>query len=378
MNVIKTVLMSTASLPHEGVASWTTELNYLLSKENNLDYIIGPKSNIKIKKPVQIFIEELNLLDKFKGKINYNNRFNPYLRSLKKVLKLEKKIILQVKDNFGLLKAVLCFIEKQKLRKRIYLQYHYHGFSPFTLEEKILSQIDELVLLTEDSYNKIKNTVDSFPLRVNINNDGVDSDKFKPVDKITKQKLRTKFGLGSEKLIFIWCSQDREKKGLDIILEVWEELYLKIDHIELLVFGVQKNIDIKGVKIMGLVPNGSLVQFYQLSDFYLFPTLCQEGFGLSLVEALKCGSYCIAAQNGSTNYILNNGEYGALVSFPNFISSWVKIILTSIEKYEKNNRVNLFLKKTPNNIYDIKDWFLRYNENINEAKKSFKHRYYIK
>ncbi|TMM31349.1 glycosyltransferase family 4 protein [Polaribacter aestuariivivens] len=377
MNTIKTVLLSTASLPHEGVASWTTELNYLLKNDNELDYIIGPYSNIKINKPKQVFIEKLTFLDKIKRKINYNNRFNNYLRALNKVLKLEDKIILQVKDNFGLLKSILFFIEKNKLRKRIYVQYHYHSFSPFTTDEKILSQIDELVLLTEDSYHHMKNTLDTFPVRVSINNDGVDSANFKPVNKTNKKNLREELDLSTDKLIFVWCSQDRKKKGLDIILQVWQEIFKNNNNIELLVFGVQKNINIKGVKIMGLVPNHSLIKYYQCSDFYLFPTIWLEGFGLSLVEALKCGSYCISAENGSTKYILKNGEYGTLVKKPNIISCWVSEIEKAILTYENNNKINPFLKNIPQNIYDIKDWCKRYNNNIIEAKKSFKNRYYI-
>jgi L-malate glycosyltransferase len=377
MNTVKTVLISTASLPHDGVASWTTELNYLLKRENELDYVVGPHSNIKIDKPIQISINEISFLDKVKRKFNYKNRFNPYLRGLKKVLKLEDKIILQVKDNYGLLKAVLAFVKKSQLRKRVYIQYHYHSFMPFSDEAFLLEQIDELVLLTEESYQKIKKETNTLPIRISINNDGVDSNLFKPVDKKKKQGLRKSLSLSSEKLIFIWTSQDRKKKGLDVILETWERIYSENQNIELLVFGLNKNIDVNGVKNMGQVPNSSLVNYYQSSDFFLFPTLCQEGFGLSLVEALKSGSYCIAADNGSTPYILNNGQYGKLVDRPNMVNDWVRVIKSSILEYEANDRENIFLERLPKNIYDMSDWCFRYNEIIKSAKKSFKHRYYI-
>jgi glycosyltransferase involved in cell wall biosynthesis len=377
MNTIKTVLISTASLPHEGIASWTTELNYLLKRENELDYVIGPHSNIEIEKPIQISIDKVSFLDKVKGKFNYTNRFNPYIRGLKKVLKLEDKIILQVKDNYGLLKAVLSFIKKSQLRKRVYIQYHYHSFMPFSNEEFLLEQIDELVLLTEKSYEKIKKDTNSLPVRISINNDGVDSNLFKPVDKKTKLSLRKDLNLSSQKLIFIWCSQDRKKKGIDITLEIWERIYAENKNIELLVFGLNKNFNVKGVKNMGPVPNATLVNYYQTSDFYLFPTLCYEGFGLSLAEALKCGSYCIASNFGATSYILNNGEYGKLIDRPNMINNWVEVIEESIVEYEANNKENRYLKTVPENFFDIKDWCFRYNEIIKEAKISFKHRYYI-
>ena len=155
--------------------------------------------------------------------------------------------------------AVLAFVKKSQLRKRVYIQYHYHSFMPFSDEAFLLEQIDELVLLTEESYQKIKKETNTLPIRISINNDGVDSDLFKPVDKKTKLDLRKSLDLSSEKLIFIWCSQDRKKKGLDVILETWERIYMENQNIELLVFGLNKNINVNGVRDMGQVPNSTLV-----------------------------------------------------------------------------------------------------------------------
>lgn len=377
MEGIKTVFISTAPLPYLGISSWTTEMNYLLNKNNEIDYVIGPISKIKIEKPKQIVVKDKTIIDKLYSKLDYSNRFNNYIRALKKVLKLEENIILQVKDNFGLLKSILLFIDKYNLRNRIYVQYHYHSFSPFTNDEKVISQIDELVLLTITSYKQIMDKVYSFPVRVTINNDGVDSKKFKPINSEKKKIFKESLGIDSNKIIFTWCSQDRKKKGLDLILEAWEKVYSKNKDIQLLVFGVEKEIFVKGVKIMGLVSNDNLIKYYQLSDFYLFPTIWHEGFGLSLVEALKCGCYCISAKNGSTSYVLNNGAYGKLIEQPNIINEWVKCIQESIKEYTLNNKENIYLKNIPQKIYDIEDWYLRYNNNIKEAKKSFYHRYYL-
>ena len=374
---IKTVLISTISLPHEGIASWTTEMNYLLKRENKLDYIIGPYSNIKIEKPIQIFIDKISLLDKIKSKIDYINRFNPYLRSLKQVLKSEENIILQVKDNLGLLKAIISFLNKNNFRKRVFLQYHHHSFYSFLHHQELLEEIDELVVLTTSVYKKIKDTVNTFPISVSIINDGVNSSLFTPVSILEKQLIREKKGIDKEKIIFIWCSQDRKKKGLDLTIRIWKELIKKHKNIELLLFGTHKEIDVKTIKVMGLVNNTKLAEYYQLADFYLFPTLCQEGFGLSLVEALKSGCYCIAANNGAVPEVLNNGEYGKLINNPNIIENWIFEINNAIEIYLNNGRNNPYLNYIPNDLYDIKKWYKNYNTIIVKTKESFRNRYYI-
>lgn len=378
MKSIKTVLISTASLPHTGVASWTTELNYLLERDNNIDYLIGPYSEIKINKPKQIFIDKINFIDKLKCKVDYSNRFNPYIRGLQKVLDVEENIVLQVKDNFGLLKAILGFIKKNNLRKRVYVQYHYHSFFPFSYDEALLEQIDELTLLSEYTYTTIKNMVNSLPVRVSINTDGVDSKVFKRVDNDEKKKLRKKYKISNDKLVFIWCSQNRKKKGLDLTLLIWESLLKKYkDKIELLIFGVNIEKKLPQIRMMGMMINSELVEYYQLSDFYLFPTLWQEGFGLSLVEALKCGSYCIASSNGAVPLVLANGKYGKLIDSPHLVEEWVLEIHKSIEDYITGGRTNKYLENIPENIYDMNDWYKRYNFQIEQAKIAFEHRYYI-
>src|SRR5690606_20011578 len=109
--------------------------------------------------------------------------------------------------------------------------------------------------------------------------------KFYSVDSAQKSALKQKFGL-SDKTVFVWCSQDRPKKGLDMILDAWQRVYSKNSKIVLLVIGCSRDIKLKGVQFLGKIPNDKLPEYYQVSDVYLFPTLCKEGFGMTLIEAL--------------------------------------------------------------------------------------------
>ncbi|MDT7831935.1 glycosyltransferase family 4 protein [Flavobacteriaceae bacterium S356] len=377
MSTIKTVLMSTAWLPFNAVGSWTTEMDYLLKRENQLDYVIGPRSAEHMEKPKQIFIDEVSFFDKIRSKKEPLNRFNPYIRALRRVVSKEDRILLQVKDNFGMLKAVLAYIQKNDLRKKIYVQYHFHSFYPFTSDEHILSQIDELVLLTKSSYQSFQRVLNTFPMKVTICPDGVDSDTFKPVIPKEKEALRIKHGIDKEALVFVWCSQDRKKKGLDLTLELWSKLTKVHSNIHLCVIGLTRDVQLKNVTFFGELLNNELIEYYQLSDFYLFPTLCQEGFGLSLLEALKSGAYCIAANNGSVSELLNEGEYGKLIENPNMIDDWIEGVNDAISIYEENDRINPHIEKIPKNLYDIHDWYVAYNDLIQRAKESFNFRFYI-
>ena len=104
-------------------------------------------------------------------------------------------------------------------------------------------------------------------------------------------------------------------------------------------------------------------QYYQISDCYLFPTLCHEGFGLSLIEALNCGCYCIASALGGVPEVLQYGKLGKLIENPNFVSEWVK----AVDDYLNQIDAPIVLD-TP--VYTAQQWNARMNEIIQEAKIS--------
>ncbi|MCH3884987.1 glycosyltransferase family 4 protein [Tenacibaculum aquimarinum] len=215
-------------------------------------------------------------------------------------------------------------------------------------------------MLTQKSYNLFKDYYAVTPCTFSVLHNGVNSNQF-----FIKYKLPIQ---SKEKLIFTWCSQDRPKKGLDFILKVWKILIKKHTNIELQIIGTNRKIDVLKTKVIGRIPNKELPKYLQNSDFYLFPTLCHEGFGLSLVEALKCGCYCIASNYGGVSEVLQDGKYGKLINNPNFIDEWVIEIDKSIEEYKSNNYQNPYIESYPKRLYDLEDWSTNMNTLINKAK----------
>ena len=125
---------------------------------------------------------------------------------------------------------------------------------------------------------------------------------------------------------------------------------------------VTRNEKIEGVCFIGRVPNNELPKYYQVSDVYLFSSLWQEGFGLSLIEALHCGCYCIASSIGGIPEVLEYGKFGELVERPNFVNDWID----AINGYLKNKCLeNNFQKE----LYTMKSWNSDMNKIINRAKQ---------
>lgn len=360
----KVILISQISLPYSKIGSWTTLYkNYIDCDSNQIDYIVCEQPN-EMFDGVKYSFVKINFAAKLYRKFTAK-RYVAYLKAFKKIISKDEKYVIQIVDNFYIVKHVVDFLDKNKLRDNCYIQFFYHGHPPFLDNlkgESFFESINEMVLLTHQSYLAHKNYYRSFPCKVSILHNGIDTDSFFKLNDREKKLLRSEFE-PQDKQIFVWCSQDRPKKGLHIILEVWKRVYLNHKNIELWIIGCDPKSEQEGVKYFGKIPNDSIAKYLQVADCYIFSSLCQEGFPMSLTEALHCGCYCIASAVGGVAEVLEDGKYGKLVENPNFVEAWEEAIIEYMEKPKQFEYLS-------ENLYSTKSWNLGMNKIISDAKLS--------
>jgi glycosyltransferase involved in cell wall biosynthesis len=361
-DLIEVILISQVPLPYSKMGSWTTLYNDYLEMDHKINYIICPKPE-KSNNSVQYSFTSVSFLTKLQSKV-FKKKKQEYLLPLNNIIKSDRKYIIQIVDNYGMVKPLHDYLTSKQIRNNCYIQFFYHGFSPYTNRNSgvdFYELIDELVVLTHDSYKEYKRIINVLPCHFSVLHNGVDVTKFNKISDLDKKLLKQKNGL-EDKKVFVWCSQDRPKKGLHIVLNVWEKIYESRQDIVLLVIGCESTENIEGVKFLGKIPNHDLPQYLQASDCYLFPTLWQEGFGLSLIEALHCGNYCIASALGGVPEVLQYGKLGKLIENPHFVTEWVDAINDYLEnKFEVSEKNE--------DLYSIKSWRNEMNEIIEKAKK---------
>ena len=128
-------------------------------------------------------------------------------------------------------------------------------------------------------------------------------------DKKDIEYLYGKFNIPKNKKILMYVGNLKPHKNLERLLEAYAKIN-EIDNTRLILVGKafekynvleQKEKDLgidKNVIHTGIVTQTELVDLYNLTDLFVFPSL-YEGFGLPVLEALACGTNVICSNTSS-------------------------------------------------------------------------------
>ena len=373
MDTIPIVIMSAKPLPTDTIGSWSQRYSAYLQRDTALvSHIICPKTKGKPASHIaSFFVAETSIATRIVNKVMSRSKYYSYTEALYNIIKEHPKVLVQIIDNTGLVSAVDSFLKKKGIRDKVFLQYSYHGF-PIQKEATpaFYKQCDEVLFLTAAAAKLHTATLGSFLSRTATSGSGIDTGHFKPLPWDKRNQLRQEKNIDG-KTIFMFCSRDVPKKGLDILLDAWGLLNAKekADK-ELWVVGSERvavsNRD--GVVSFGTLSPQELPYYYQLADVFLFPTQCEEGYGLALAEAIACGCSAYASKTGGVPEVLQGVEQATLIEdFKNPLA-WLEAMKKA--KMQEDGQITTISEAK--NIQDIEDWGLRLNTLFTASIKSMK------
>lgn len=204
-----------------------------------------------------------------------------------------------------------------------YLRYIFYKMADrYVSKSEVITEIFEKSEIDPDKVAQI-------PYSVDIN-------KFSPVDKERKKELRRSLDIWEDGVIMLFVGGINVRKGVHLLVDAFIEVEKEFPELRLLIVGPtykydQKYIeDIKrkimdaklGDRIYLTEKNVSNVETYmQSSDIFILPSR-QEGFPISIIEAMSCGLVVIGSDipeiakaqiiNGIDGYVFKTGDSGQL------------------------------------------------------------------
>lgn len=193
------------------------------------------------------------------------------------------------------------------------------GWGHRLLRRLICWRADVVLAVSDDLRVKISRETGREPILMPT---GIDTSFFRKLQ--SRDGLRRKWCLNDKDLIILTVANLEKHKGVDLaiqsirILKNWG-----IQNAKLMVVGLGSEstrlrdlateLDVeKSVHFLGEVGRGDLLELYNLADLFVLSSY-SEGLPFSLLEAMGCGTVCVASAVGDIPTVVQEGHNGFIV-----------------------------------------------------------------
>jgi len=163
----------------------------------------------------------------------------------------------------------------------------------------------------------------------------IDLEKFRPMDKESIKKLKSKFIDEKDGRILLFVGRLHPAKDVATVLRALKIISGIYDNILLILVGTGDYEEeykqmarrlgiINKTLFLGYVPHDELPKYYNVADIYIL-TSFHEQWSNTIMEAMACKVPVIASDSGSNPYLISEGETGFLVPVQNPTSLAQKI-----------------------------------------------------
>lgn len=187
------------------------------------------------------------------------------------------------------------------------LERLYHS-QIYRYEQKSLASADIVVSISNYVQKKIEEEFGYFDSVLIFN--GINENMFCPLP-IDREALLRKYSLSEDKKILFFAGNPTIRKGGDLLPKIMDNL--GEEYILLITGGLREKITYNRPNIIstGKIALSELVLLYNLSDLFLFPSRL-EGFCLSVLEAMSCGTPVVTTNVSSLPEQIIDGKGGIL------------------------------------------------------------------
>lgn len=190
-------------------------------------------------------------------------------------------------------------------------RYCYYNFVKYT-ERFCLKNLDHLISVSESIKEKLEENYKINGKKISTVYNGIflKSD----LNKISNKR---------EQIILI-VGNNLQRKGIVILFKAFVKLQKKYPNLKILAIGQDRNKKYlenltedmgieKKVELVDTKPNEYILEKIRKVSMYVMPSL-SEGFGITFLEAMACGTPVIGGNVGGTRELVKNGENGFLVN----------------------------------------------------------------
>lgn len=325
----------TTTIKSGGIETFYWEVSKELIKQGHkVELIAGEGKYIKYENiPLKMFkfisrekIFDLgNRFKKWGERVSFFKNAYPYLKTQKYDIFLIHKPL----DFFT------CYFMK-KINPNIKTVFVSGGEDFYGFDKFFAKYVDFMFAVSKNNANIIQKRYDR---NVEILHNGVDINIFKRDEK-ARFGLRKKYNLENKKVL-ISVGRVVALKGYQLVIKALKDFddvcYVLIGKGEYLdslkKLATELKVEDK-VLFLGEIKNNKLNKYLSMADVFVQPTIGNEAFGITIIEAMVCELSVVASKNGGIIDIIKDGQNGYLFEINNIEQMKEKI------KLALENRIN--------------------------------------
>lgn len=181
------------------------------------------------------------------------------------------------------------------------------------IERACLLRASQIHVLSEFSATQLRELYRIPSSRIVKIPGGADIQHFQPAPD--RQSVRKDLGLPTDSTVLLTVRNLEARMGLDTLIRAMAILSQQVPGMLLLIGGagslrgalesLSASLGLQAaVRFLGFIPEPDLPRYYQAADLFVLPSRELEGFGLTTVEALACGTPVLGTAVGATPEIL--------------------------------------------------------------------------
>ncbi|OOG74604.1 glycosyltransferase family 4 protein [Algoriphagus sp. A40] len=343
------VLISGFGLPPQVLGSWLYRIHRFQSELDYFDFVLSPTQKADEK---YVFCEKQapKIWHRFLNPNSRNSKAaSQYVAFCNNISQNGVPVQILVMDDVSLLQGITSLKGELPIGSEIVFSFHGHWLS---IPPSILEKVDKVLFLTKEGYRKTLSSNSQFTPQAFIVGNGVENEFFYPLNPSEKSSLRKSLGFEEHDTVLVWMANSRRVKGLHLFKKVASKILEKYPDVKIVSIGHTKDAEINHPNWtqVGVLSHKQLPAYLQIGDVYFFTSLWQEGFGLSLVEAIKCGNWALASDAGGIPEVLFGESRAIIVNDPNILESWLESYELVLSKIKSDNTPFIELKER------LSDW----------------------
>lgn len=230
-----------------------------------------------------------------------------------------------------------------------------------------LDTLDAVITLTRSSYSADRDGLYAYEPLVLVRPNGVDLDRFNPVDEQQRRDAREQWDLPASGPVVLSLARLAPSKGAHLLLHSWPRVLERCPEATLWLVGggdpsylerLRRLVDHLGladrVRFQGPVDRALVARCHTAADVYVLPSVQDEGHPLSLLEAMASGMACLAADSPVVRE-LHEGAVD-LVTDPNVEDAFVEPLVALLTDEGRRHTLGDRARSQVEAHHDLRDY----------------------